>query len=51
MELNCADIVHVAGEREQALLHFVVPNLDQVIVTTGDEHCLRLMEVNATYGA
>ena len=50
MELDCADVVHVALESEHALFDFVVPDLDQVVVAARDKHRLRLVEVNAAHG-
>jgi hypothetical protein len=48
VELDCSDVVEMTRERENALLGLVVPNFDFVIVTTTDEHWLRLMEVNTS---
>ena len=50
MELHRAHIVHMPLQREHALLHFIVPDLDEMVITAGDEHWLGLMEVDATYG-
>ena len=47
MELDCSDVVHVPLQSEHALLHFVVPHLDHVVVTARDKHWLRLVEVDA----
>jgi hypothetical protein len=33
MELDCADVVKVAMEREEAAVRLVVPHLDLVIIT------------------
>ena len=51
MELNCAHIVHMSSQSEHALLHFVVPYFDKVVVTSTNEHGLSLMEVDSSNGA
>jgi len=37
VELDCADVVKVAMESEEAAVRLVVPHLDLVIVTSGYE--------------
>ena len=49
MEFNCAHVVHMACQSEHALLDFVVPDFDEVVIAITDEHGLRLMEINASY--
>ena len=34
MELDSADVVHVACKREETFLDFVVPDFDQMIITS-----------------
>ena len=50
MELHRTDVVQVPVQSEQTLLGFVVPNFDLVVVTSRDEHLLRVVKVYATYG-
>lgn len=51
VELDCAHVVHMALQSEHTLFDFVVPDLDQVIITSAHEHWLRLVEVNAADGS
>lgn len=50
MELNCANVVQMACEREHALLLLVVPYLYLVVVAAADKHVLRVMEVDGSNG-
>ena len=50
MELNCPHIVQMAREREHAFLDFIVPYFYHMVITTGDEHRLSIMEANSSYG-
>ena len=47
MELNCANVVKMTCQSEEALLSLVVPNLDLMIVTTTDEKWLSFMKTDA----
>jgi len=48
MELHCSNVVQVTLQGEHALLGLVVPHLDQVVVTSGHKHWLRIMEANSS---
>lgn len=48
MEMYRAHIVHMTLQGEHALFYLVIPDLDEVIVTTRNKHWLSLMEVNAS---
>jgi len=49
VELDSAYVVDVSVKREHALLGFIAPNLDQVVITSRHEHRLGVVEVDATY--
>lgn len=51
MEEDCADVVEMAIESEQASSSLMRPHLDLVIVTTRDEKWLCLVEIHSTNGA
>jgi hypothetical protein len=50
MELHGANIVEVAVEREEAAVGLVVPHLDFVVITSGDEERLGGVEVDSADG-
>ena len=50
MELNCPHIVQMALECEHAFLDFIVPYFYHMVITTGDEHRLSIMEAYSSYG-
>ena len=49
MELHSADVVNVTVECEHTLFGLVAPNLNQVVVTSGNKHRLGFVEVYTTY--
>ena len=49
VEFYRANVVQMACQREHALLLFIVPNLDLVVITSADEHVLSVMKVNCSY--
>ena len=51
VEENGADVVKVAVEREKAATCLVRPNLDLVVIATGDEQGLSLVKVDASNGS
>ena len=48
VELDCPDVVEMAGQSELALLDFIVPYLDHVVVTSRYEHWLSIVEMYAS---
>ena len=51
VEFYSPDIVQVTSECEHAFLRLVVPDFNLMIITTTDEHGLRLMEEGSSYRA
>jgi len=51
VELHCADVVQVASKRKHTFFHLVVPNFNEVVVTSRDEHGLSLVKFDSTHGA
>lgn len=49
VELHRAYVVHMPLQSEHALLHLVVPELDQMVVASRDKHRLSLVEINASH--
>ena len=48
MELDSSNVIQMALQGEHALLGFIVPHLDFVVISTTNKHWLRLMEMHAT---
>lgn len=51
VEENSPHVVQMPIERKQASASLVAPDLDLVIISSGHEKRLRLVEINATDGA
>lgn len=51
VEEDGADIVEMAVEGEEAAASLERPDLDLVVVTTGNEERLCLVEIDTSYGA
>lgn len=49
VELDGADVVHVAGEREETSLLLVVPDFQLVVVAPADKQWLRAVERYSSY--
>ena len=49
MELNCPHIVQMALECEHAFFDFIVPYFYHMVITSGDEHRLSIMEAYSSY--
>ena len=50
VEDGCSDVVQVAQQREETAALLVIPYFYFVVVTTGDEHGLRAVKMNAADG-
>ena len=50
MELHRSDVIQVSQESKEAAAEFVIPNLDFVIVSSGDDERFVEVEVDATDG-
>ena len=48
MEEGCSDIVEMTQQSEETSLLLVVPDLDLVIITSGDKQRLVRVKINAT---
>lgn len=48
MELHGTDIVEMSEKGKQATALFIIPNLDFVIITAGNEQGLGRMEANSS---
>ncbi len=51
MELNCTNIIQVAQQCKEASSEFVVPNLNFVIISTGNDERFVEVKVYATDGS
>ncbi len=51
MELNCANVIQVAKQCEEASSKFIVPDLNFVIISTGNDERFMEVKVYATDGS